>query len=207
MGGTLYATDIYDESTFKFTFGSIDLATGFYTVINDQGGSANWHGLAGNDSAGILYTIDLDDGGKLKSVTPTGAITTIGSTDPWVDGRGMAYDNINQILYATGNSNLYTIDTTTAAASLIGSMGIDDDYFGLAYDPINDILFGNSGNTNNLYSIDVTSGLATLIGPNGVSSIDGLAFIPSPVPEPSTFLLLGGGLAGLAFVVRRRKKA
>ena len=28
----------------------------------------------------------------------------------------------------------------------------------------------------------------------------------TPVPEPSTFLLLGGGLAGLAFVVRRRRK-
>ena len=28
----------------------------------------------------------------------------------------------------------------------------------------------------------------------------------APVPEPSTFLLLGGGLAGLAFVVRRRRK-
>jgi len=34
--------------------------------------------------------------------------------------------------------------------------------------------------------------------------IDAVAGIP--IPEPSTFLLLGGGLVGLAFVVRRRRK-
>ena len=30
---------------------------------------------------------------------------------------------------------------------------------------------------------------------------------PAPVPEPSTFLLLAGGLAGLAFIARRRKNS
>ncbi|MGK2906505.1 MAG: PEP-CTERM sorting domain-containing protein [Desulfuromonadales bacterium] len=32
------------------------------------------------------------------------------------------------------------------------------------------------------------------------------AWVVSPVPEPSTFLLLAGGLASLAFAVRRRRK-
>jgi len=41
-------------------------------------------------------------------------------------------------------------------------------------------------------------GLADYIG------FDSVTF--TPVPEPSTFLLLGGGLAGLAFAVRRRRK-
>jgi hypothetical protein len=31
-------------------------------------------------------------------------------------------------------------------------------------------------------------------------------FSQAVIPEPSTFLLLGGGLAGLAFYARRRRK-
>ncbi|MEP7365252.1 MAG: PEP-CTERM sorting domain-containing protein [Acidobacteriota bacterium] len=40
----------------------------------------------------------------------------------------------------------------------------------------------------------------------GVSAIPMLASaVPSPVPEPSTILLMGGGLAALGLIARRKR--
>ena len=44
-------------------------------------------------------------------------------------------------------------------------------------------------------------------GEGGNASYTGFeVIVGSPVPEPSTFILFGVGLASLAFAVRRRKK-
>ena len=40
----------------------------------------------------------------------------------------------------------------------------------------------------------------------GVSAIPMLAGAPAPVPEPSTILLLGGGLAALGLLANRRNR-
>ena len=160
--------------------------------------------MAADHEAGLFYTIDYNDGDKLKSVTPAGVITTLG-TGAGIDGRGMAFDDVNNILYGTGGvDGLYQIDVLTGTASLIGSMGVSAGFGGLAYDNAAGILYFNEGNAGNLYTVNVSTGAATLVGPNGVLRIDGLAWAPdtAPVPEPSTLMLFG---AGLLAVGRRRQ--
>jgi hypothetical protein len=185
--------------------GSIDPNTGTYTQIGDQDGSSNWHGLAGDQDEDLLYTIDLNDGNTLKSMTPDGTVTSIGS-GVGIDGRGMAYDDENDILYATGGGGLYTVDTDTGTSTRVGDMGFSEIPYeiGLAYDEIEDILYANVAG-DGLYTLDVNTGEGTFIGANGVGGIDGLTWMaPQRIPEPATLALMGLGLAGIGFA--RKKK-
>jgi hypothetical protein len=202
LGGTLY---ISDALTTQFSFGSVDLSTGAFNEINDQGGSANWHGLAANPGLGLLYSVDQDNSDSLVTVTPGGVISIIGPTGQFI--VGLAYDSVGGILYGSGPSDLYTIDTATGVASLVGSLGIAEPANGLAFDPDSLTLFLNGGNS--LYSVNTGTGAATLIGPNSALAglnIDGLAVLAdeTQVPEPATIGFLGTGLVFLAALRRRR---
>lgn len=207
LRGTLYATDVFVGGT--FTIGTIDTVTGVYTPIGNQDGSANWHGLAADQAANMLYSIDIDDSGKLKSMTPGGVVTTIG-TGTGIDGRGMAFDDANKILYATGSGGaLYTVDTISGVATLIGDMGIGSERIGLAMDEVTGVLYANRGD-DALYTLNVTTGEATLVGNNGPTEgngIDGLAWLGSSraVPEPAALLLVALGLIGLVAFRRGSK--
>jgi len=149
LDGTLFGTDVWVD---QFMIGTIDTGTAAFTGVGDQDGSFNWHGLASDEAAGLLYSIDHDDGDKLKSMTAAGVVTTIG-TGGGADGRGMAYDDANDILYASDfPSSLYTVNTATGVSTLIGDMGISTNRFGLAYDEVAQILYANVAGEG-LYSI------------------------------------------------------
>lgn len=207
LGGTLYGSDVCVPC---FSVASIDMTTGTATFVSNQDGSSNWHGLASNESAGLMYSIDINDNNILKTLTPSGGVTAIGPGNAGVDGRGMAYADTTGTLYATGGNSLYRVATTTGIATLIGPMGIETSgRIGLAFDPTAAILYANVGTTvGALYTLDTLTGAATLVGLNGVPSIDGLAWTPdslTAVPEPAALTLVGTALGALAFRRRRPK--
>lgn len=146
-----------------------------------------------------LFTLDL----------VTGASTLIGNGgDNYVSSGDLAF--IEGELYLSssiGDDSLVNLDTSTGAGTSIGNIGYGDVY-GLASDNNID-LYGLSG--SDILSIDVNTGVGTFLSSySGLSEAWGSAFYSesgasTPVPEPTTMLLFGAGLAGLAAAGRRKK--
>ncbi len=208
VGGQTFATDIFVSGD-PNQFGAIDGTT--YNGLNDQGGSNNMFALAGDDNAGLLYTIDAEDSFKLKSISTDGSvITSIGTGGGGNNFSGMAFDNNTNTLYAlaaNATGDLFTFDTTTGVGTLVGSTGISagDLILGLAFDNTSNTLL--LGNSTGLFSVDTNTGAANFLFDLGGRQVEGLAAFSGgvSVPEPSTYLAMLLGLA-LTLGIRKREK-
>jgi hypothetical protein len=70
LRGQLYATDV-SVSGLGIAMGTINLNTGLFTPLINQDGSSDWLGMAADQAANLLYTIDVDVVTfPLKSITP-----------------------------------------------------------------------------------------------------------------------------------------
>lgn len=157
------------------------------------------------------------------AVTAQTGLTYNGSP---IGATAAAYNN-NDTDSSTGTT-LYYIDTQSNALyntgsppggvlALVGSLGIDPsgiagfDIAGSGNQALAALSVDGSGNSG-LYSINLANGAATSIGLFGVNGdtatapqLLGLAINVAAVPEPATYALMLAGLAGVAFVAKRRR--
>lgn len=208
---------LYGSSSSTGNLVRIDPATGSTTVIGNYGLTRPlMHAIEYNPNNEILYGLSGRDHNLYEINTETGRATLVERNfgDGFDGAGGMAYDAINDIMYATdlaswGSTDLYTLDLITGQASSVGTynnsmiLGISS----LAFDP-NLGLFGvdqkiNSTFIDQLFSLDPSTGQASYIADLDTRNLLGLTFIPAnAIPEPST-LMLALGVAGALVFWRR----
>jgi hypothetical protein len=213
-GTTLSGMAVADGNLFGANY---HISTGTLYMINPTNGALT---SIGNSSINIddfgstttgLYAVGVN--ANLYSINPTtGAATLIGATGiTFGTWRGLS-TNASSLYFANG-TNLYTLNTSTGAATLVGSMGTEEEGALLLEDGI---LYGGQDGGPGAYDVNTLSastGAATagpsLTGP--YNAFYALAPYPLPssppppgVPEPGSLTLLGGGLCGLAAVLKIR---
>mgnify|MGYP003679135136 CR=1 FL=1 len=92
---------------------------------------------------GTIYAGDWKSGDLHVFDTETEARSTVGNIAQSAFFHGLAYDSVNDIIYATSTSAgyLYEVDRFTGAGALIGNTGFTHPV-ALAFDSRNDILYG-----------------------------------------------------------------
>jgi PEP-CTERM motif len=200
--GKLYTYDQFSDEILELdpstadTINSIDIGV---AAVGEGGLAFRSDGIGFMSQSGqdTLWSFDI-------TVPSSTQITSLGGLDPSMDGLDFSPSDVLYGIAQTSNI-LYTIDQTTGATTFIGDPGISDLDFlaGLAFRS-DGVLFAELNDS--LYTINPSNGQATLIGLIGFDNLSGLSFVQSPIPEPSTFLLLGAGLAGVGLLRRRFKK-
>jgi hypothetical protein len=157
---------------------------------------------------GSLFSV-TDGSGYNASQIDSGAFPKVGGL---AFGPGGVLYGLDQF-----GDTLYTLNATDGApvtsVSTTGLVPSADFVGGLVFGPDGTLFTAVStdGVTSEWFSIDTTTGVATDIGSIGSYDIVGLALLGSPVvnpiPEPTSFVLIGTGALVLLVLLRRRKQS
>jgi hypothetical protein len=177
----------------------------------------------------------LTGSGLAGAMTAAGNAWTVSTATPFTLANLLAYDGIflagnavdNSVLiaYVNAGGNVYLAGGTGwgGAAAEAAQWNTFLNHFGLGFGSSYNLVGGDIAISN---SHPIFSGVDHLYQDNGNDALDILAGDPqgqvivssnghglyavydsgAPVPEPSTFILFGAGLAGVAYMRRRQKK-
>lgn len=110
-----------------------------------------------------LYRIDVN----AQTATPIGSYGVASI-------RGLAYNEVTDVLYGTDYTHLYTIDTATGTTTLVGPINRPDAIWAMDYDASIDQIVGVNETDNTMYYISMVDGSATMVGPTGAERVSDL---------------------------------
>lgn len=132
-----------------------------------------------------FYDIAVSKDEKIFGITPTqlykidpasGLTSFVGELRAGVNMNALEF--ANDVLYAAGDSNLYTINTSNGTASLVANLGNGFNSSGdLVFDAANNRFLATSkgDGSDSLFAVSLT-GQATKIGDIGINNVWGLLF-------------------------------
>jgi len=178
--GPLPAQTLITIRDFSGTITAIDTSTLTASTVGTLSGTVppfSFGDLAAVNSQ--IYMIPGRGNDNLYTLNPTTGVATLVGAHGIGDLFAMAYDSVNNTLYAATFStpyNLYTLSLSTGAATLVGPTGVS--LGSMAFDTQTGQLIGVSDGPGTIYQVNTLTGALTQLATPGGTNDSGLVYDP-----------------------------